>query len=129
MILDTNVLVRLEREHQRRMNGPATQFLTKNASERFFITPTTIGEFGCGQSMAERGKWEEALAIFEFLPLDREVSWIYGEIYRHLASQGKLIGVNDLWIAATALRHDVPVATGNVREFERVPGLRVISVC
>jgi tRNA(fMet)-specific endonuclease VapC len=33
------------------------------------------------------------------------------------------IGTQDSLIAATALRHDLIVATGNVQDFERVPGL------
>ena len=35
------------------------------------------------------------------------------------------IGANDLWIAAHALAADLTLATGNEREFRRVPTLRV----
>ena len=31
----------------------------------------------------------------------------------------------DLWIAATAVAHDVPVVTRNARYYRRVPGLEV----
>jgi predicted nucleic acid-binding protein len=34
---------------------------------------------------------------------------------------------NDLWIAATALANGMPVVTRNVKHFQRVPGLSVIS--
>ncbi|MFN0079132.1 MAG: type II toxin-antitoxin system VapC family toxin [Prosthecobacter sp.] len=54
-----------------------------------------------------------------------EVSWRYGEIYRQLKPQGTLIGGNDMWIAATALVHNLTVVTNNVDEFSRVKGLRV----
>lgn len=33
---------------------------------------------------------------------------------------------NDLWIAATALHFDIPLATNNPRHFESVPGLRLL---
>jgi len=33
--------------------------------------------------------------------------------------------VASLWLAATAIAHDLAVATFNVREFERVGGLRI----
>lgn len=36
-----------------------------------------------------------------------------------------LIEGHDLWLAATCLAHDLALATSNVREFQRVPGLRV----
>lgn len=59
---------------------------------------------------------------------DAEAAWHYGDQYRSLASQGELIGSNDLWIAATALAHELPLATGNLQEFERVRGLKVVVV-
>jgi predicted nucleic acid-binding protein len=57
----------------------------------------------------------------------REVSWQYGEIYRELRGRGDLIGSHDLWIAATAIVHGLPLVTGNLDEFRRVPNLEVIS--
>ena len=36
-----------------------------------------------------------------------------------------MIGGNDLWIAATAVAHGVPVVTRNTRHYRRVPGLDV----
>jgi predicted nucleic acid-binding protein len=42
-----------------------------------------------------------------------------------MADQGLLIGTNDLWIAATAIAHTVPLVTGNDRHFSRVPDLDV----
>ena len=48
------------------------------------------------------------------------------EIFRnHLADQGTPIGPNDLLIAAQALALDLMVVTANVREFQRIPNLRV----
>ena len=45
--------------------------------------------------------------------------------YRYLSTNGLLIGANDLWIAAIAIRHEVELVTRNARHFRRVPGLRV----
>jgi tRNA(fMet)-specific endonuclease VapC len=56
-----------------------------------------------------------------------EISWVYGELFRHLAARGHLIGTNDLWIAATALVHDMGVVTRNTEEFQRVPNLLVVG--
>jgi tRNA(fMet)-specific endonuclease VapC len=55
-----------------------------------------------------------------------EVAWQYGEIYRQLQSSGKLIGTNDMWIAATALVHKMGVVTRNISEFQHVAGLIVV---
>ncbi|MDQ3080998.1 MAG: type II toxin-antitoxin system VapC family toxin, partial [Gemmatimonadota bacterium] len=42
-----------------------------------------------------------------------------------LRAAGRMIAPNDFWIAASALAHGLTVVTGNVREFDRVPGLSV----
>lgn len=42
-----------------------------------------------------------------------------------LRAAGKPIGANDLWIACHALADDSTLVTNNLREFERVAGLRV----
>jgi tRNA(fMet)-specific endonuclease VapC len=71
---------------------------------------------------------EKFILPFECLPIDAETSWHYGVQYRELAKRGELIGCNDLWIAAAALAHQLPLATSNLREFERVGGLEVVAV-
>jgi tRNA(fMet)-specific endonuclease VapC len=128
MIFDTNVLIRLERETRRRVEGPASAFVRALPETRMCITPTIAGELSSGISMSDRAVWEWFCAAYEMLSLTAETSWTYGKIYRHLASQGQLIGTNDLWIAATGLTHQLPIATGNVAEFNRVPGLIVVPV-
>lgn len=49
----------------------------------------------------------------------------YAEIRADLKRLGSPIGSNDLMIAAHARSRDATLVTNNVREFERVPGLRV----
>ena len=49
----------------------------------------------------------------------------YARIRHHLATAGRLIGGNDLWIAAHALAEEAVLVTSNEREFRRVPGLRM----
>jgi len=39
--------------------------------------------------------------------------------------KGKLIGNNDLWIAAHALTLDVTLVTNNMKEFSRVPDIKL----
>jgi tRNA(fMet)-specific endonuclease VapC len=67
------------------------------------------------------------LAPFRILESDAQVAWEYGRAFRFLSDNGMLIGTNDLWIAAAAIAHDLPLVTRNEREFRRVPKLRVLS--
>ena len=48
----------------------------------------------------------------------------YGEIRADLEKQGTPIGVNDLHIAAHARSEGLKLITNNLREFERIHGLR-----
>ncbi len=65
------------------------------------------------------------LAPYISLPFDTACVPRYAEIRDHLERQGKVIGGNDLMIAAIALTHDLTLVTNNGQEFKRVPGLRV----
>lgn len=52
---------------------------------------------------------------------------LYAQIYAYLRRQNALIGPHDLWIAAAAQQHGLPLLTRKVTEFRRVPGLSVVS--
>ena len=65
------------------------------------------------------------LSALEVLPLEPPADRHYGEIRQALARRGTPIGPNDLLIAAHARALDLTVVTANIREFSRVPGLRV----
>jgi len=58
------------------------------------------------------------------LPFDDRCAEEYGQIRADLTSQGKLIGPNDLLIAAIARAHDAILVTRNSKEFGRITGLR-----
>lgn len=49
----------------------------------------------------------------------------YAAIRAHLEHKGTLIGGNDLWIAAHALAAGLTLVTNNLREFKRVPKLKL----
>jgi tRNA(fMet)-specific endonuclease VapC len=127
LILDTNFIITAERETRRPTTRRVEAFLTLWAHENLFITHTIAGELACGQSARLRRDWERLCRPFPILPLTTEVTWQYGEIYRHLAAEGQLIGANDMWIAAAALAYGYALVTNNEAEFRRVSGLVVHS--
>jgi len=70
-------------------------------------------------------------SVDEFIKHVRVVNWTraaarhYAEIRANLHKRGKMIGSNDLMIAAHALSLDATLITNNEREFRRVPGLSI----
>ncbi len=59
------------------------------------------------------------------LPFDRPAGTHYGDIRHVLTARGEPIGGNDLLIAGHARSVGAALITSNVREFRRVPGLRI----
>jgi len=127
LILDTNFIITAEREAKRDIVGRADAFFANHPEESFFITFTVASELACGKSASARTQWHRLCRPYAILPWSIDVSWQYGELYRLFAEKGTLIGTNDLWIAATALVHDMGVVTNNRNEFARVPDLEVIE--
>jgi tRNA(fMet)-specific endonuclease VapC len=68
---------------------------------------------------------EKVLDVLDILPLEKPVDEYYGKIRTLLNQAGQPIGGNDLLIAAHALALNLTLVSANVREFSRVPSLRV----
>jgi tRNA(fMet)-specific endonuclease VapC len=62
---------------------------------------------------------------FQVLPLTDDIIIWSASIWARLRQVGRPIGDHDPLIAATALRHGLPLATRNVAHFARVPGLTI----
>jgi predicted nucleic acid-binding protein len=57
------------------------------------------------------------------LPYDLGLCEAYGDLKAVIYSSGRVIADNDLWIAASALRHSIPLISNNRAHFEGIPGL------
>ena len=125
-LLDTGVLIRLER-------GRLLSEL-EDAAEAA-ISVITVSELMHGAYRAPRELRGARLALietllgpFEALPITSVVARVHAELWTQLVSTGRMIGLHDAWIAATALAHGLQVVTTDARHFERVPGLDVRAV-
>jgi tRNA(fMet)-specific endonuclease VapC len=83
--------------------------------------------YGAVRKKSSRLSTHVAATLLEMavLPLEQPVDEAYADIRSTLERAGTPIGPNDLFIAAHALALDLTLVTANVREFSRVPGLRV----
>lgn len=70
---------------------------------------------------------KQFFAPLQSLPFDDRCAEEYAQIRADLTRQGKLIGPNDLLIAAIARAHDAILVTNNTDEFQRVTNLRLID--
>lgn len=125
--VDTCFLIDLEREQRRGDDGPAGAFLRSHLETEFRLSAVAFGEFAVGFDRSDHPRLEMVRKGYEITGTDEETALIYGRLYRHLMTLKCLIGANDLWIAASAMRHGASLVTRNVDEFSRIPGLRVVA--
>lgn len=83
--------------------------------------------FGVAKSASQRNRQalDKFLAPLDIVAFGPEAMWHYGDIRAGLESTGQPIGSIDTLIAAHARALDCILVSHNVREFERVPGLRL----
>jgi predicted nucleic acid-binding protein len=123
MILDTTVLVDLQKEIRREKPGAATRLLETSGDAPVFITFVTWMEFAEGLGDDDRLACERFLSGFQVLWPDAETAWRAARVSRSLRESGQPIADHDLWIAALALQHGHTVASRNEERFRRVQGL------
>ena len=124
-LLDTNILSDLVRNP----SGAVATQITKAGEGSVCTSIVVAGELRYGALKSSSAKLAERveliLSALEILPLDIPADREYATLRHNLARHGTPIGPNDLLIAAHARALDLTVVTGNVREFLRVPGLKV----
>jgi tRNA(fMet)-specific endonuclease VapC len=126
-LADTGFLIDLWREATK--PGPATRFAQANASKQVGICWVVAAEFLCGSVLAERdaGIVTAFLARYPVIHSNAFITHAYATLFAALRQHNRVIGPNDLWIAACAIALDLPLLTGDANEFSRVPGLRVVN--
>ena len=81
-----------------------------------------------GSSKQLQEKLESAnrdLSPFEVLPLTDEIARECSQLQANLQRKGRMLGVNDLYIAATALSFRLGLVTRNLDDFKKVPNLNI----
>ncbi len=70
---------------------------------------------------------EQYLSNYVIIPVDQPLCRDWAQIRAARQSAGRVISPQDAWIAATALRHDLPLVTHNIKDFLEIPNLRLIT--
>ena len=126
LMLDTNICIYLIKEHPASVLG---RFALHPVGD-IGVSVITLAELEYGVAKSGRpARNREALEQFvsplEVAPFDRRATAAYGKVRTTLEKKGQPIGSMDLLIAAHAISLEVRLITHNVKEFGKVPGLRV----
>lgn len=124
-LLDTSVLVADEHARSlRREDLPA----------QAFVSVITFAELRAGVLIAAdlptrsaRLLTLERARAMQPLPIDDDIAESWAQLRVGLRERGRRMPVNDSWIAATALAHQLPVITQD-DDYDDIPGLDVIKV-
>lgn len=125
-LLDTNVLSEVIR---RAPNRGLLQRLNEVAARDIVTSVVCVAELRHGAARVVHGArlWDrivrEVLSRVEIIPLREAEAVRAGDLLATLEGRGEPIGIEDVWIAATALENDLTVVTRNLKHFRKIPGL------
>lgn len=122
-LLDTNSVIAFQKQHQGLL-----QEMFHHSVDDFVISSVVYFElvFGAHNSQQIESNLQKIKSLpFAILHFDDNDAFYAGQIRAQLKAQGTPIGAYDTLIAGQALANGLTVITHNVREFERVQGLRV----
>jgi tRNA(fMet)-specific endonuclease VapC len=125
-LLDTNTIIYIRRDKPQSVRRVFRELQSGEAA----LSVITFGEllYGVAKSSQPAAAIQQLRQITSFLvvlPLPEPAGHLYGELRAGLESKGRLIGHNDLWIAAHAKAAGLILVTNNEREFRQISGLKI----
>ena len=124
-LADTSVFVGLE----------ATRLdVSRLANFEWGISAITLGELRLGvlqaqspEAASRRLSTYQLAQRFQALPVDEAVSDAWALLVSRLRGAGRKVPINDSWIAATALAHQVPIVTQDA-DYDAMPDVEVVRL-
>lgn len=125
-LLDTNICIYIARNSPPAVRARMARLKPGDAA----ISVITYGELAYGAAKSARAVEAQAhlaelIQQLPVLPMPEEAGQHYGDIRAALEMIGRPIGGNDLWIAAHARTLGMTLVSNNLREFQRVPGIKL----
>ena len=124
-MLDTNICIYVIKNRPAALRERLDQL-----AEALCISTITLGELLYGVEKSTRRSQnlqavEQFTARLEVLPFSAKAAAHFGQIRAELARLGLPCGAYDMLTAAHARSEGLMLVSNNVREFERMPGLRL----
>ena len=122
ILLDSSILIELFRKKDKEK----TLFYSiAKIYKTICISTITYYEIGIGNRKIHTNYWERLCDNLQILPFDKECSDNAIKTYLDLLKANKMIDLADILIGATALTHNIPIATLNEKHFNRIKGLEI----
>lgn len=124
ILLDTNIVSFIFKGDSRII--PYEPFLKGKKIAISFMTVAELFQWAAVRKwgIQKINQLEAYLHNYMVLPVDTESCRLWGQIRADCQAVGRPISPQDAWIAATALRFDLPLVTHNTADFEPVKGIK-----
>lgn len=124
-LLDTNIVIYTLKNRPQKIREAFNCH-----ADQLCVSTVTLGELIYGAEKSQQpernlAEVEGFAARLQVLPFDSDAAIHFGQIRAELARSGRPIGPYDLMIAGHARSRGLVLVSNNVREFQRVPGLRL----
>ena len=135
VILDSSVLI--EAERQRLDVASFLKYIADQVGDReAALCAISVAELAHGvhrantakRRQARRGFLDDLKAAVAIYPISTETAEIVGKIHADSSGRGITIPFDDLLIGACAVERGYAVATRNLRHFQKIAGLRTITL-
>jgi len=123
VLVDTSILI----EFFRKKDKKKSVLYRIQKTHKIFTSTISEFEFMAGVKEDHATSLEKFFKKIEILPFDSKASIIASSIYKNLKSKNQVIEFRDIFIAATAIAHDLPAVTLNVSHFERIENLKLLT--
>lgn len=124
VLVDTSILIDFFRQTKKE-NTKLVALVREDYT--FYISAITAYEIYSGSTEKQLEFWNNLLEKIQVLPFNETAVKSAVEINFKLNRKRKQIDIADLFIAATAIANNMPIATLNINHFERIDGLSIIE--
>ncbi|WP_280739859.1 type II toxin-antitoxin system VapC family toxin [Pedobacter ginsenosidimutans] len=123
-MVDTSILI----DYFRKMDKSKTRlFDLSQKSENLCISSITEFEIYTGAKGEQADFWKAMLSSFIVFPFDSDAALMAVEVQNKLKRHRKSIDKADLFIAATAIAHDLYFDTLNYKHFKNIEDLKLFK--
>ena len=135
IVLDSSAVIAAERQ-KLDVADFIEKILRAYGSVELSLSPVTVAELvhgifrakTSGTAARRKAYVEELIDLIPVHPITTRTGWLAGQIEGQEASKGNVLPFSDLLIAAAAIEQGYAVLTGNVRHFQKIPGLTVLAI-
>jgi len=131
-LIDTNIWIAVERGT---LGAGDIHAITRQ--EPVYLSPVNIAEIRFGLELLRAGalKQRATAALHRLrrkpqLRITLETAEVFGSLAARLKKTGRdpHVRINDLWLAAQAMQRDFKLLTSNPKDFEDIPGLKMVTL-